>query len=295
MFDSKYDFSTYLSHYPKTPPIDNNIVNFAPYLVSQQAGSPIPDSSVVYVFVRGIFGTLMPGNFVKVLNFFKAQGLKTLVAKTDTVGTVEKNSNLLANFVIEKVPPGSRLVFLCHSKGGLDALTALSENTVLRSRTDGVILAQTPRASSKVIESMLLNDFSGSLGWGRQWIGEKITSTVLKSLGWTGGPLDLTTSRMEIIAKKIDESSFPFLVMSLVSWSLRPSSWTDSFHHRLSQIKPQVAHDGQFYLNDLVWPQFHKVGLGGLDHAQPVMGGLGFDETQLWLCLIRYYETLKRS
>lgn len=62
--------------------------------------------------------------------------------------------------------------------------------------------------------------------------------------------------------------------------------WLDSFHERLGEIRPGVAHDGQFYLDDLVWPGLPHVLLPHLDHAQPVMDGFGFDSRRYWLALV---------
>lgn len=289
--ESKYDFSTFGLHYPKTANPSNTILNFSPFLTSPIQETSHFAISTTFVLVRGIFGTWMPGHFLEVLKGLKARRFQVFIANLDTVGGVEKNAEALKIEIHRRVPPDQSIVFLCHSKGGLDALAALASDPQLQKRTQGIVLVQTPRFSSKVLESILLKKHQESLNSRFQRGGEALTRFALKSLGWTEGPLDLTQEPMEKTIEKIDRVHFKFPVLSLVSWSISPSSWTDSFHKRLSQIQPQTANDGQFYLEDLIWPNFHRLGLGNLDHAQPVMGGLGFDAAHLWLKLIEHLGT----
>ena len=82
------------------------------------------------------------------------------------------------------------------------------------------------------------------------------------------------------------ESYTPALpVLHAVSWSVHATSWIDSYHRELDQLRPGHAHDGQFYLPDQRLPSTPIVGLANLDHAQPVLGGHGLDAARLWRAL----------
>jgi hypothetical protein len=77
-----------------------------------------------------------------------------------------------------------------------------------------------------------------------------------------------------------------YRVLQTASWSATPTTWLDSFHQRLGEIAPGVAHDGQFFLHELVWPALPNVLLPRVDHAQPAMGGHGFDHARYWAAMI---------
>ena len=55
---------------------------------------------------------------------------------------------------------------------------------------------------------------------------------------------------------------------------------------RLKQIRPGAAHDGQFFVEDQIWPGASRVLLPEVDHAQTVMGNAGFDSARLWGTLL---------
>jgi hypothetical protein len=71
------------------------------------------------------------------------------------------------------------------------------------------------------------------------------------------------------------------------SWSIEPTSWIDSWHQILQAACPGIAHDGQFLTSDMVLPRTPLVTLPRIDHAQPVLGGNGFDPARLWTTLIQ--------
>ena len=56
--------------------------------------------------------------------------------------------------------------------------------------------------------------------------------------------------------------------------------------HDGAEIAPLRAHDGQFLLEDLIWPGLPHVLLPEVDHAQPVLGGAGFDAARYWMTLL---------
>jgi hypothetical protein len=147
-------------------------------------------------------------------------------------------------------------------------------------------MSQTPRGASAVLESLLLRRHQASLvGLRRVWA-ERLQRIGLKVLGVGTGGRELTTEVLDAVVTRLDAVPRPFALLQTASWSSRPTAWLDSFHERLREIRPDCAHDGQFYLEDLIWPQVPHVLLPHVDHAQPAMGGFGFDPAQYWLSAI---------
>jgi len=71
----------------------------------------------------------------------------------------------------------------------------------------------------------------------------------------------------------------------VASWSSAPTAWLDAQHTRMHEIRPRCAHDGLFFLEDLVWPTAEQILLPRIDHSQPTVGGGGFDHARFWLAL----------
>ena len=105
-------------------------------------------------------------------------------------------------------------------------------------------------------------------------------------LGARRGGLELTGERIRQAAARADAVTRRYPHIQAASWSIQPTSWLDSFHERLGEIAPGVAHDGQFYLADMLWPDTPNVLLAEVDHAQPAMGGFGFDPVLFWRGLV---------
>lgn len=238
------------------------------------------------VLVRGYLGRYMAGNFVSALRAVRAAGLTAFIADGRTGGTVAENARLISRQLDRHLEHPAhqrhRLIFAGHSKGGLEALRVLTDRPDLAARTHTVVMSQTPRGPSRVLESVLLGRHAGSLGSRRRWA-ERAQRLGLFALFARRGGLDLTRPRLDDVLASIAQAARPFRVLQTASWSSRPTTWLDSFHERLSEIHPGWAHDGQFYLQDLLWPGVDHVLLPHLDHAQPVMDGFGFDSARYWV------------
>ena len=161
----------------------------------------------------------------------------------------------------------------------------LSRFRALAVRCDGVALSQMPHGPSRVLESVLL-------GWHRETLPVRRLATELAQrcglalLGARPGGYEMTSKAWPALVARVDDVAWPFPVLQTASWSLRPTAWLDSFHRRLEEIGPGRAHDGQFFLDDLIWPALPHVLLPDVDHAQPVVGGHGFDPARYWLTLL---------
>jgi pimeloyl-ACP methyl ester carboxylesterase len=238
------------------------------------------------VFVRGYLGHYMPLNLTAPCAALDRLGFDAFVARNQAGGTVSGNVARIVRH-LDRRPVRDRLVFCGHSRGGLECLTLLARHPHVAGRCAGVALSQAPHGPSFVMESVL----NGSHGRRGSPLGRRAADTLQRAgltlLGARPGGHELTPQVWPALVAAVDEVRWPFCVIQTASWSSRPTAWLDSFHGRLGEIGPGRAHDGQFFLEDLVWPSLPHVLLPHLDHAQPAVGGLGFDHTRYWLSLLR--------
>lgn len=238
------------------------------------------------VMVRGFLGNLMPGNLVAPVKALRELGIDAVLLRNKAGATVDDNADLLARQLKATDDP---LLFCGHSKGGLECLRAIDRHPVLQQRVVGVLLSQTPRGPSAVLESLLLKKHQDSLqGSGRVWA-EAAQRFGLFAIGAHRGGRELTAAAMSELCMQIDAQVRDYRIWQTASWSDTPTTWLDSFHERLGEIRPGCAHDGQFWLEDLVWPGIPHLLLPRVDHAQPVMGGHGFDHVRYWKLVLALF------
>lgn len=244
------------------------------------------------VFIRGYLGHYMPENFVATRDAIRRAGFHAFIAKNSAGGPVAENASRLAVELARRVPPEHALIFCGHSRGGLEALTLLSRHPHLIARTRAVLLSQTPRGPSYVLESVLSGRHADSLT-ARRRLAELTQRVGLHLVRAHPGGLELHREALAALVSSLSPQRLGVPVLQTASWSSRPTTWLDSFHERLGEIRPGVAHDGQFYLEDLLWPELPHILLPHLDHAQPVMDGFGFDSARYWSTLIA--QSLRRG
>jgi len=237
------------------------------------------------VFVRGYLGNLMPGNLRAARDAAVRLGFDAFVARNRSRGTVDGNVTMLARQLSQR-PLRARLVFCGHSRGGLECLAVLAREPALRERCDGVALSQTPFGPSPVIESILLRQHRDTLRGPGRVAAETAQRAGLALLGARRAGLELTGDVWPTLVARVVRMNWPFPVLQTASWSSRPTAWLDSFHRRLGEIGPGRAHDGQFFLDDLIWPRLPHILLPRLDHAQPAVGGHGFDAGRYWMAAL---------
>lgn len=237
------------------------------------------------ILVRGYLGTYMPGNLSAACRALRGLGIDALLADNRAAGLISENARGMAAQIRSRLHPAQRLLFCGHSKGGLESRWLVQTEPELAARTLGVIMSQTPRGPSAVLESLLLRRHQDSLaGAQRRWA-ERMQRMGLGLINAARSGQELTGDALaEVVAKLVNEPALPLLQMA--SFSSRPTTWLDSFHLRLGEIRPGCAHDGQFYVEDLIWPGLPHVLLPHVDHAQPVMGGFGFDSARYWLATL---------
>jgi pimeloyl-ACP methyl ester carboxylesterase len=184
---------------------------------------------------------------------------------------------------LDRRPLRDRIVCCGHSRGGLECLTLLVRHPRFAARCAGVALSQTPHGPSFVMESVLQGRHREHRFSLRRRASEATGRAALTLIGARRGGHELTSDAWPALVGDVEHVRWPFRVLQTASWSSRPTAWLDSFHGRLGEIAPLRAHDGQFFLEDLVWPGLPHVLLPHLDHAQPAVGGLGFDHARYWL------------
>lgn len=236
--------------------------------------------------VRGFLGNYMPGNLVGPIRALQELGIEAVLLGNRAGATVEDNARRL----VRQLAPSSAPLVLCgHSKGGLECLWAADLDRDLARRLVGVVLSQTPRGPSAVLESLLLREHQDSLVGARRTWAEAAQRLGLYAVGAQRGGRELTTRPMVALLAQLDARDRDYRVWQTASWSDTPTTWLDSFHERLGEIRPGCAHDGQFWLEDLVWPDLPHLLLPRVDHAQPVMGGHGFDHVRYWKVVLALF------
>jgi hypothetical protein len=287
-------FERYRELYPRTPALapEPDRAATARFCALWEGGRPAAArvlaeraARTTVVFVRGYLGHYMPGNLTAAVAAARQLGFDACRGRNRPGGTVGGNVRALARQLSTR-PLRKRLLFCAHSRGGLECLTLLAEDRELAARCDGVVLAQTPRGPSRVMESILLGRHRDERCGLRRRATEHLHHAALFCLRAVAGGYELTSDRWPGLVAPIVDRAWPFPVLQTASWSSRPTAWLDSFHGRLGEIGPERAHDGQFFLDDLIWPRWPHLLLPDVDHAQPVVGGHGFDPARFWLAAL---------
>jgi hypothetical protein len=289
---SPINFDLYRKLYPATPPLappaDDITADFAREWSAAPTAPPRASAGFTCVLVRGLFGSWIPRHFAAPLASLQAAGYRALIAQSRATGTIAANAALLRADLDARVPEG-RILFLCHSKGGLDVLAMLAAAPQLRARTAGITLCQAPRAGCVVLESVLLGAHRDSAGV-TQRAKESAAAAAIALTGARAACLELTSPTLQQRLQRLMPMAAELTLVSVASWSSEPTTWLESQHARLESIRPGCAHDGLFYLEDLIWPCGRQVLLPQLDHAQMCVGGGDFDHGRFWVALARLFE-----
>lgn len=264
-------------------PAHDVTADFAREWAEAESPQALPAADLTCVFVRGLFGSWIPRHLAVPLARLRASGRSAFIAHTRANGTIATNAAMLRADVEARVPKG-RILFLCHSKGGLDALAMLEHAPDLRTRTAGIAMCQTPRAGCVVLESVLLG-MHGDSARPMQRAQENVAAAAIRMAGAREACIELTSPRLQQRALELDAIAAKLPLVSVASWSSEPTAWLDSQHARLAAVRPRCAHDGVFYLEDLIWLRGRQVLLPRIDHAQMCVGGGGFDHGRFWLAV----------
>lgn len=236
----------------------------------------------IYILVRGLLGAFMPGHFKKVVGLIQDFGAEVRIAPTNPAGTVNENAERICQRLPKVVGPSRQLVFLAHSKGGLETLGALLSNVVLRERTKATVLFQTPKRGAPYLKSVFSKNISKDAIHPFQRLREALHKQALTAILAKGACLELATSEKLPFVAEIERSEFGFPIYSYSTFSTRNSDWIELQSNRISQLEPGKRNDGVFLTEDQVWPQFTHRELPEIDHAEPTVGSPRIDERVLW-------------
>lgn len=298
------DFDEYRTRFPATPArvttIDRALTER--FIANWHAGPDGLDHGALsdrarhttVVLVRGFLGNYMPRNLTAVAHALRVRGFDAFIANNGAGATVQQNVASLAQHLNRRASR-DRLVFCGHSRGGVEALTLLAQHPELAARCDGVAGSQMPYGPSRVLGSILHGTDRASLKGPSRRLAESVQRVGLLLLGAAHGGRELAGAQWLRHVSELASTVWPFPVLQMVSWSTQPTAWLDSFHRRLAEIAPGNAHDGQFYVDEALWPTLPHVLMPRIDHAQPAVGGFGFDHTRYWMTLLATLQSLSHS
>lgn len=240
---------------------------------------PSEDQSPNYILVRGLLGSYMPGHFRRVQEDLHAMGAKCQIAPTDPAGTLAHNSKLIASKLTKRIESGRPMIFLAHSKGGIETLAALKANEELLQQTSAVVLFQTPKRGAPYLKSLYRQDFKKNFN---QRLKEGLHRTVLNSIFAREACEELTVDTELPFVRDIEATRFPFPVFSYSTFSTKNSGWIELQANRIAELEPDKPNDGVFLTEDQVWPQFEHRQIEEVDHAEPTVGSRRINERDLW-------------
>lgn len=290
-------FETYTNHYPQTTlprlaAVRDCTASFVEVwqgeadawsLTLSALSKQLADTTVI--FCRGFLGNCMPGNFTAPLKAVEALGCDVSLAALKTQHPIQTNVHRLKKH-LEAGLTTPRFVLCAHSRAGIECLEFLDQHPEWRERCRALLMAQTSRGPSWVLRSLYAKNHKARALPLRRRSAEALQRLGLLALRAASAARELADPRWDSDAFIQRASSYAFPIWQMASWSMQATSWLDSYHERLSAMHPQVAHDGQFLLHDLLWPHLPHLLLPRLDHAQPVMGGHGFDPARFWLAYL---------
>ena len=235
---------------------------------------PLLEDSL-HVLVRGLYGARLPGHFVAARRALQGAGLRTQIARTDPVGSIDANVAQLAALFRSLAGNGTPFVILAHSRGGLESVLALASLRTPMPSLGAIVLCQTARGASPALDDILDANRWGSRLW-------RLAIRATGGLPACREISDPATGR-RAVALDAFVSSLP--AISVATWSAHPSASLEAQHRRMHRRVPGVAHDGLFLTQDLIWPTARQILLAEVDHSQPGIGGGGFDCGRFWLSL----------
>nr|WP_033062369.1 hypothetical protein [Pseudomonas sp. CFII68] len=254
--------------------------------------APVPrlPRSTLVVLVAGLFSEWLPRCFQDCAQTLRRSNYQVLRMPVRSSRGVMAQGTSIDKVLTAELKPGQRFVVLAHSKGGLDALAALLQNSVLSEACDGVALVQPPAGPSTVMDEVL-----GCSTWQptQRYPLDRLRRVFAKMPWVADGARDISRLRDPHIAHMLNHLGPDLHCAHVVSWSCAPSSGFDTHHARLNARRPGWAHDGQFYLDHQRLEGMPQICLPHLDHGQPVLGGGGFDATRFWLALLNVLHETK--
>jgi len=273
-------FPEWIRHYPNTAweAVPEELDATGAFIARWEAADPLTAERVPTVVVTpGLFSEFLPRCFAPAISTLEAARYRVVRTRVRSRYGVREQAARLGAELKAKLRSGERFIWCGHSKGAIDLLYTLESTPPLRDSCAAAVVVQPAVGKSAVVDR-----------WQNSPCGmrERAGGMLLASRPVRNGVREISTTRDPQIADWL--ATFRPVVPTLcaVSWSIRPTSWVDSYHRTLNEVAPGHAHDGQFFLPDQRLAHAKLVCLPEIDHAQPVLGGHGFDAGRFWRTLV---------
>lgn len=273
-------FERYAAYYPRTawPPVAEAYDLTRDFIARWQAGDGHAASRVRTVAITpGLFSEFLPHALAPAVRALTAAGFRVVRPRARSRYGVREQAARIAQALIAALEPGERFVWCGHSKGAIDLLYALETTPSLREACVAAAVVQPAVGLSRVVDRWQYAPRS---------LSERVGRALLASSAVRGGVREISRTRDPVVGEWLARFEPVVPTVCAVSWSIRPTSWVDSYHRTLNEIAPGYAHDGQFLLVDQRLAGASLVCLPEIDHAQPVLGGYGFDAGRFWRTLV---------
>lgn len=250
----------------ETPPPTDVTARFREVYARVCDGEPVlPDEArrPLYLLVKGLLGDELPGYLVDNQARLEKRGLETREVAVNTEGRLLDNVEVVRQALLDALHFGREVVLVGHSKGGVEALSALSLYPELRGHVRAVVTLQAPFGGS-----VIANDVVSTPPL------RQLMDVAFPSLlhGNPGSVEDLSYARrMEFLRQHPYPADIPTLSLATSRLSRR------------SLLRPLCAYvhdrygwasDGLVAAVDAEIPGSRVVRLEDMDHAEAALTGL---------------------
>jgi alpha-beta hydrolase superfamily lysophospholipase len=273
-------FEEYAKHYPKTAwrAVPAEYDRTAAFIARWRSVEPFRPGGVrTVVLTPGLFSEWLPRCFAAVVRALRAAGFRVIRTRVRSRYGVRDQAKRLAAELVTRLGPSERFVWCGHSKGAIDLLYVLETSRPLRESCVAAVVAQPAVGASRIVDRWQ-NEPRG--------VRERIGRGLIAIDPVRDGVREISSRRDPVVADWLAGFEPAVPTTCMVSWSIQPTSWVDSYHRTLAEIVPGHAHDGQFLMVDQRLPGASLVCLPEIDHAQPVLGGYSFDPGRFWRTLV---------
>jgi hypothetical protein len=230
-------------------------------------GEPVlPDEAPrhLYLLVKGMLGDEIPGYLLDNQQRLEKRGLETREVAVDTEGRLEDNVRILREALLDAQHFRRSVVLVGHSKGGVEAMSALALYPELRRHVRAVVAMQSPYGGSVIANDLVTTP----------WL-QRLLEATFPTLfqGNAASVEDLSYARRKELIRR-----HPYPAHEVPTVSLATSRLS-----RRSVLRPLCAYvkerygwacDGLVNAVDAEVPGSRVVRLDDMDHAEAVMQGL---------------------
>lgn len=212
--------------------------------------------------IPGVRRLPMAQHFVEYKNLFSANKIPYEVVDIHSESSPSYNAKIIHTAISRADRP---VILLSHSKGGLDALTALVEFPGLQEKVKGFLALNTPFAGTPLADDSLRF--------------KPIRWMIDKALEWLGGDLDAVESmkiqeRADYLAHRyynIKKMQDKVRTLSFATHIKNRRGWDTNFEIPRNYMEKQgYLNDGMVPWQSQILPTSDYIVMGGMDHVSSV-------------------------